>query len=98
MNVTPDLVAALARLARVDLPEGERAALSPTLDSLVGYFERLAGRPGAGGPDGRPGLPLRADEAVTGSGPALLAEACPAWKRDHVLVPRVVSKEPRRDG
>lgn len=97
MTLTPDDVARLARLARIDLTDAELAKLAPQLDVIIAS-NRLVSEVATAdvAPTSHP-LPLtnvfRADE-VTPSLPAadVLAMA-PASEDDRFRVPRILEEE-----
>lgn len=97
MTLTPDDVARLARLARIDLTDAELAKLAPQLDVIIASNRQVSEVATADvAPTSHP-LPLtnvfRADE-VTPSLPAadVLAMA-PASEDDRFRVPRILEEE-----
>jgi len=85
----------MAVLARLDLTVEEIDRLTPQLDRIVGYFERLAevdvtseGDAGAS----PSGMPLREDVSISAEDPGL-SRLCADFRRGHVAVPRVVTRE-----
>ncbi len=97
MALTPDDVARLAGLARIDLSEAELAHLAPQLDVILESVARVTQVVGEDVPATSHALPLvnvfRAD-VVTPSLPreAVLAMA-PRHEDDRFAVPRILGEE-----
>lgn len=97
MALTPDDVARLAGLARIDLSEAELAHLAPQLDVILESVARVTQVAGEDVPATSHALPLvnvfRAD-VVTPSLPreAVLAMA-PRHEDDRFAVPRILGEE-----
>ncbi len=97
MALTPDDIARLAGLARIDLSDAELAHLAPQLDVILESVARVTEVAGADVPATSHALPLvnvfRADE-VRPSLPreAVLAMA-PRTEDDRFAVPRILGEE-----
>lgn len=97
-----DLLAGLARLARLDLSDADRDGLRRDLERILGYVDRLASyddpdvtplrHPHLAGASVSP-ADLRADDAIAGLPRARLAELAPAWREERVEVPRTVDQD-----
>lgn len=97
-----DHLQALARLARLELGDADRAALRRDLERILTYVERLAAfddpavpplrHPNLAGPALVPDA-LRPDLPRAGLPRAALAAIAPAWRGDRVEVPRTVEHD-----
>jgi len=95
VRIDRELVRRVARLAALDLAEGEDAALADDLTRVVEHFEALKSVPEAllpALPESDP-MPLREDGPASepGERPFALANA-PETAHGHFVVPRVVSR------
>ncbi|HUM00891.1 MAG TPA: Asp-tRNA(Asn)/Glu-tRNA(Gln) amidotransferase subunit GatC [Thermoanaerobaculia bacterium] len=95
MKIDRDLVAKVARLAALELSEGEETELSGQLTRIVEHFEALRAVPENLLADGAvaPATPLRADAAEDGSPGGLVESNAPEFAHGHFVVPRVVSRD-----
>ena len=97
MRIDRELVRRVARLAALDLAEGEDASLAEDLTRVVEHFEALKSVPEELLPPlpEPPAMPLRGD--VPGGGPGdcpFVAANAPETAHGHFVVPRVVSRNP----
>ncbi|MGA4507346.1 Asp-tRNA(Asn)/Glu-tRNA(Gln) amidotransferase subunit GatC [Propionibacteriaceae bacterium G1746] len=97
MALSPDDVARLAALARIELTEQERETLAPQLDVILESVASVAGLAGDDIPPTSHALPLvnvfRPDEVrQTLSADRALAMA-PAAEDDRFRVPRILDEE-----
>jgi aspartyl/glutamyl-tRNA(Asn/Gln) amidotransferase C subunit len=95
VKIDRELVRSVARLAALDLGEGEDARLAEELTRVVDHFETLRRVPDEllpPLPASRPS-PLREDipSGETGERP-LAADNAPEFSHGHFVVPRVVSR------
>lgn len=94
MKITEALVEDTARLARLEVPAQERAALAAELGRIVDYMDMLAGPDAAdarqAGPQPRQGDGLRPDVPRPSVPREALLAAAPAVRDGAVLVPRTV--------
>lgn len=95
MRIDRELVHRVARLAALDLAEGEDERLAAELTRIVEHFETLRAVPESelpALPDAAP-LALRADvaSAAPGERPFVAANA-PEAAHGHFVVPRVVTR------
>lgn len=97
MRIDRDLVRSVARLASLDLAEGEDELLSVELTRIVEHFEALRSLPDdlLPPPGEPPAAPLRDDvpSGEPGERP-FLAPNAPELSHGHFVVPRVVSRKP----
>ena len=95
MKIDRELVRSVARLAALDLADGEDARLAEELTRVVDHFETLRRVPDALLPPlpVPPPTPLREDRPGGGAGerPFVAANA-PEASHGHFVVPRVVSR------
>jgi len=95
VRIDRDLVRGVARLASLDLAEGEDALLAAELTRIVEHFESLRRLPEEILPPAlpSPSAPLRADTPAgpPGERPFVAANA-PRIAHGHFVVPRVVSR------
>jgi aspartyl/glutamyl-tRNA(Asn/Gln) amidotransferase C subunit len=95
VRIDSELVRSVARLASLDLAEGEDALLSTELTRIVEHFETLRSLPDELLPPlpEAPAAPLREDVPSGGPGerPFVAANA-PEVSHGHFVVPRVVSR------
>lgn len=95
MKIDGELVRSVARLAALDLAEGEDVRLSLELTRIVEHFEALRSVPDELLPPlpDPPEAPLRADETSGPPGERPFARAnAPELSHGHLVVPRVVSR------
>lgn len=94
MAVSEDDVRRIARLARIDVPEGDLASLSSELSSILGWVEQLAEAdvegvvPMASAADLT--LPLRDDEAASGARREDILANAPDARDGYFAVPKVI--------
>ena len=95
MKIDRELVRSVARLAALDLADGEDARLAEELTRVVDHFETLRRVPDELLPPlpAPPPTPLRADVPAgePGERPFVAANA-PEFAHGHFVVPRVVSR------
>lgn len=95
MRIDRELVRRVARLAALDLAEGEDASLAEDLTRVVEHFEALKSVPDELLPPlpEPPPMPLRGDVAAGEPGERPFAAAnAPETAHGHFVVPRVVSR------
>lgn len=97
MALSPDDVAALARLARIELTADEREHLAPQLEVILQSVARVTD---VAGDDVSPmshALPLtnvfRTDEVRPSLGAAAALAGAPAAEDDRFRVPRILDEE-----
>ncbi len=94
MAVSEDDVRRIARLARIDVPEDDVASLSSELSSILGWVEQLAEAdvdgvvPMASAADLT--LPLRDDEATSGTRREDILANAPDARDGYFAVPKVI--------
>ena len=97
MALTPDDVADLARLARIELTPDELAHLAPQLDVILESVARVADVAADDVPPSSHALPLTnvfRDDVVVPSLPlADVLAAAPAAEQDRFRVPRILGEE-----
>ena len=97
MALTPTDVAALARLARIELTEAELALLAPQLDVILESVARVSEVAAADIPPTSHALPLtnvfREDVVVPSLPRDQVLAAAPAVERDRFRVPRILEEE-----
>ena len=97
MALTPDDVADLARLARIELTPAELAHLAPQLDVILESVARVADVAADDVPPSSHALPLtnvfRADVVVPSLPLADLLAGAPAAEQDRFRVPRILGEE-----
>ena len=97
MALTPTDVAALARLARIELTEAELALLAPQLDVILESVARVSEVAAADIPPTSHALPLtnvfREDVVVPSLSRDEVLAAAPAVERDRFRVPRILEEE-----
>ena len=95
MRIDSELVRSVARLASLDLAEGEDAVLSGQLTRIVDHFETLRAVPDEllGASPAAPPTPLRPDlpSGDPGERPFVGSNA-PEVSHGHFVVPRVVTR------
>jgi aspartyl-tRNA(Asn)/glutamyl-tRNA(Gln) amidotransferase subunit C len=95
--LTPTDVAALARLARIELTEAELALLAPQLDVILESVARVSEVAAADIPPTSHALPLtnvfREDVIVPSLPRDQVLAAAPAVERDRFRVPRILEEE-----
>jgi aspartyl-tRNA(Asn)/glutamyl-tRNA(Gln) amidotransferase subunit C len=95
--LTPTDVAALARLARIDLTDDELAQLAPQLDVILESVARVSDVAAADIPPTSHALPLTnvyREDVVTPSLPReLILAGAPAAEQDRFRVPRILGEE-----
>ncbi len=95
--ISPDQVAHLARLARIDLTEDERARLAGQLDQILDAVAKVQQAAGADVPATSHPLPLtnvfRADEVRPSLGAQAALAGAPASQQDRFRVPRILDQE-----
>lgn len=95
MKIDRELVRSVARLAALDLADGEDARLAEELTRVVEHFEALRRVPDALLPPlpPPPATPLREDVPSGEPGErAFVAANAPEASHGHFVVPRVVSR------
>ncbi|HET9650396.1 MAG TPA: Asp-tRNA(Asn)/Glu-tRNA(Gln) amidotransferase subunit GatC [Microlunatus sp.] len=97
MALTPDDVAALARLARLELSDEELAHLAPQLDVILESVMSVADVAAEDIPPTSHALPLsnvfRTDEVRPSLPVADVLAAAPASEQDRFRVPRILGEE-----
>ncbi len=97
MALSPDDVAALARLARIDLTEAELARLAPQLDGILDSVASVSEVAVADVPPTSHPLPLENVFRPDVVQPSLEREAAlagaPAAEQDRFRVPRILEEE-----
>ena len=97
MALTPDDVADLARLARIELTPAELAHLAPQLDVILESVARVADVAADDVPPSSHALPLtnvfRKDELRPSLPRDLVLAAAPAAEQDRFRVPRILGEE-----
>ena len=97
MALTPTDVAALARLARIELTDAELALLAPQLDVILESVTRVSEVAAADIPPTSHALPLtnvfREDVVVPSLPRDQVLAAAPAVERDRFRVPRILEEE-----
>ena len=97
MALTPDDVADLARLARIELTPAELAHLAPQLDVILESVARVADVAADDVPPSSHALPLtnvfRADVVVPSLPLADVLAGAPAAEQDRFRVPRILGEE-----
>jgi len=102
MSVTPDDVRHVATLARLSIPERERAPYVEQLNAILGHMEALQQVPSSGAAvaadAARLGMSLRAD--VVGAVPLTRppGEFAPEMREGFFLVPRLATHEDAGEG
>jgi aspartyl-tRNA(Asn)/glutamyl-tRNA(Gln) amidotransferase subunit C len=95
--LTPTDVAALARLARIELTEAELTLLAPQLDVILESVARVSEVAAADIPPTSHALPLtnvfREDVVVPSLPRDQVLAAAPAVERDRFRVPRILEEE-----
>jgi aspartyl-tRNA(Asn)/glutamyl-tRNA(Gln) amidotransferase subunit C len=95
--LTPTDVAALARLARIELTEAELTLLAPQLDVILESVARVSEVAAADIPPTSHALPLtnvfREDVIVPSLPRDQVLAAAPAVERDRFRVPRILEEE-----
>ena len=94
MAIDEATVAKIATLARIKVPETDRAALAAELSNILGWVEQL----NEVDTDGVPPmtsvveavLPKRTDEVTDGGYPDTVTENAPAAEKGYFAVPKVV--------
>ena len=97
MALTPDDVADLARLARIELTPDELAHLAPQLDVILESVARVSDVAADDIPPTSHALPLtnvfRADVVVPSLDRATVLAQAPAAEEDRFRVPRILGEE-----
>ncbi len=97
MALTPDDVARLAALARIELTPEEMARLAPQLDTILDAVQSVTGVAGDDVPPTSHALPLTnvfRDDVVTPSlTPEQVLAAAPAAEDGRFRVPRILDQE-----
>ena len=97
MALTPTDVAALARLARIELTEAELALLAPQLDVILESVARVSEVAAADIPPTSHALPLtnvfREDVVVPSLPRDQVLAGAPAVEQDRFRVPRILEEE-----
>ena len=97
MALTPADVAALARLARIELTEAELALLAPQLDVILESVARVSEVAAADIPPTSHALPLtnvfREDVVVPSLPRDQVLAGAPAAEQDRFRVPRILEEE-----
>jgi aspartyl-tRNA(Asn)/glutamyl-tRNA(Gln) amidotransferase subunit C len=95
--LTPDDVADLARLARIELTPAELAHLAPQLDVILESVARVADVAADDVPPSSHALPMtnvfRADVVVPSLPLADVLAGAPAAEQDRFRVPRILGEE-----
>ena len=94
MAIDEATVAKIATLARIKVPEADRAALAAELSNILGWIEQL----GEVDTDGVPpmtsvveaDLPKRSDDVTDGGYPDKVTGNAPAAENGYFAVPKVV--------
>jgi aspartyl/glutamyl-tRNA(Asn/Gln) amidotransferase C subunit len=97
VRIDRELIRRVARLAALDLEEGEDVRLASELTRVVEHFEALRAVPDDVLPPlpRPPAAPLRADLPAGGPGERLFAARnAPESAHGHFVVPRVVTRDP----
>jgi aspartyl/glutamyl-tRNA(Asn/Gln) amidotransferase C subunit len=95
VRIDGGLVRRMARLAALDLSEGESDRLARELSRVLDHFEAIRSVPDELLPPlpDAPAVPLRDDAPTCGPGERAYAAAnAPGMARGHFVVPRVVSR------
>jgi aspartyl-tRNA(Asn)/glutamyl-tRNA(Gln) amidotransferase subunit C len=95
VRIDGDLVRRMARLAALDLSEGESDRLAGELSRVLDHFEAIRSVPEGFLPPlpDAPAVPLRDDGPSSGPGERAYAAAnAPEMARGHFVVPRLVSR------
>jgi aspartyl-tRNA(Asn)/glutamyl-tRNA(Gln) amidotransferase subunit C len=94
MSLDKATVARIATLARIKLPEADRAAVGQELDGILGWVEQLGEVDTAGvapmASVARITLPLREDRVTDGDRPDDILKNAPAVAHGFFTVPKVV--------
>jgi len=91
VNVTPDDVRHIARLARLELTDEEVERFRRELSTILAYVEKLEElEAGSAAEPPRPDQPLREDELAEWADLAPLHEAAPHFEAGFFRVPRVI--------
>ena len=97
MTLTPDDVAALARLARIELSEAELGHLAPQLDQILAAVRQVADVATGDIPPMSHALPLtnvfRPDEVRPSLPLADVLAGAPEAEQDRFRVPRILGEE-----
>lgn len=97
MALTPEDVAALARLARINLTDDELAQLAPQLDVILESVARVSEVAAEDIPPTSHALPLtnvfRADVTAPSLPLAEVLAGAPAAEQDRFRVPRILGEE-----
>lgn len=97
MALSPDDVAALARLARIDLTDAELAHLAPQLDLILASVAEVSDVAVADVPPTSHPLPidnvLRVDEVRPSLDREAVLAGAPASEQDRFRVPRILEEE-----
>lgn len=89
-SVDPAVVARIAELAALDVPEADRAAITAEFAAIVGWIDTLAELPDTPAPaPPSAALALRSDVVTNPPGSDLLAVA-PAVTEGRIVVPAVL--------
>ena len=90
MTITEHMVDRVARLAMLEVPEGERAALAAELGRIVDYMGQLDRLEAAGGEEPPRADVLRPDGVCPSMDREALLACAPAAEGGLVTVPRTV--------
>jgi len=94
MAVTRDDVKSIAALARLYIPEAEEASLTDTLNSILGYFDKLSELDTSGVEPLTHILPvenvMREDVRGDSVGQETALANAPEHDRGHFVIPRVI--------
>lgn len=94
MSLDEATVARIARLARIKVDDGERAALASELSNILGWIEQLSEVDTANVEPmtsmDNVTLQLRADEVTDGGKVSNILANAPAEQDNHFVVPKVV--------
>lgn len=95
--ITPESVAHLARLARIDLTQEELEHLAPQLDQILEYVAQVGEVATAQVPPTSHPLPLsnvfRVDEVRPSLSPQQALSGAPAEEDDRFRVPKILGEE-----
>jgi len=96
-SITPEEVAHLARLARIELSDDELAHLAPQLEVILGAVARVGEVAAADIPPTSHALPLtnvfRADVVGPGLTREQVLSGAPAVEQDRFRVPRILDEQ-----
>ncbi len=94
MAIDEATVAKIATLARIKVPEADRAALAAELSNILGWVEQLREVDTEGVPPMtsviEAVLPKRPDDVTDGGYPDTVTENAPAAEKGYFAVPKVV--------